>query len=97
MAGRLYRVSWYPGAVAYPGRAWRVYGEVYQLHDPQAALPWLDAYEGVAPGSQGEFARRELPVRLASGLRLPAWVYLYLRDVSPLTPLPAGRWVPIPP
>ena len=50
--GRLYRVSWYPGVVdsADPGQ--RVHGEVYALADPVKALAWLDAYEGIVPGTR---------------------------------------------
>ena len=30
----------------------RVHGEVYALNNPGAALAWLDAYEGIAPGNR---------------------------------------------
>jgi gamma-glutamylcyclotransferase (GGCT)/AIG2-like uncharacterized protein YtfP len=92
--GRLYRVSWYPGAADSTDPAQRVHGELYALDAPARALAWLDAYEGVAPGSRkpSEYARVERPIRLASGRDVTAWVYLYQQDVSQLPLVAEGRW-----
>ena len=94
LAGRLYRVSWYPGVVESTDPEQRVHGEVYALADPVRALAWLDAYEGIAPGSResGEYTRVERPVRLDSGEEITAWVYLYQKDVSQLPLVADGRW-----
>jgi len=94
MQGRLYRVSWYPGAVDSADPAQRVHGEVWALEDPQRALAWLDDYEGVAPGhgEGGDYRRLERPVRLASAAELTAWVYLYQREVTRLPAISDGRW-----
>jgi gamma-glutamylcyclotransferase (GGCT)/AIG2-like uncharacterized protein YtfP len=93
--GRLYKVGRYPGMVAGGAEGERVHGEVYALHNPVQALRWLDAYEGLAEGSphHGEYARCELPVRLASGTAIRCWAYVYCRDVSGLPALADGRWV----
>ncbi len=93
--GRLYKISWYPGAVASRDRGERVHGEVYALAHPSRALAWLDRYEGIAPGAtrSAEYERVERPVRLASGEEIVAWVYLYRGDVAGLTIVPDGRWV----
>jgi gamma-glutamylcyclotransferase (GGCT)/AIG2-like uncharacterized protein YtfP len=92
--GRLYRVSWYPGAVASADPEQRVHGEVYALGDPSRTLAWLDAYEGIVPGSEeaGEYRRLERPARLATGVEVTAWVYLYWKDVAGFTLVPDGRW-----
>jgi len=92
--GRLYRVSWYPGAVDSTDPTQRVHGEVWALDDPKRALAWLDAYEGIAPGrgESGEYRRLERPVRLATGAEMPAWVYLYQKDVRGLPMISDGRW-----
>src|SRR5215468_10562889 len=82
--GRLYRVSWYPGAVDSPDPEHRVHGEVYALDDPKLTLAWLDRYEGIVPGAGGEYRRLERPVRLATGAPTAAWVYLYRREVTGL-------------
>jgi gamma-glutamylcyclotransferase (GGCT)/AIG2-like uncharacterized protein YtfP len=96
LQGRLYRVSSYPGLVEGTSSRERVYGEVYALNDPVRALLWLDAYEGVAEGgAQGsDYARAERTARLAFGGEVRVWVYLYRGDVSGLTIVPGGRWLP---
>ena len=93
--GRLYKISWYPGAVASCEADQRVHGEVYALAHPSSALAWLDRYEGIAPGAtrSAEYERVERPVRLASGEEIVAWVYLYRGDVAGLSAVPSGRWV----
>ncbi len=92
--GRLYKISWYPGAVASGDPGERVHGEVYALDNPGRALAWLDDYEGIAPGNPdpSEYERAERPVRLASGEVL-AWVYLYRGDVAKLSQILDGHWV----
>jgi gamma-glutamylcyclotransferase (GGCT)/AIG2-like uncharacterized protein YtfP len=93
IAGRLYRVDWYPGLVAGEGL---VHGEVVRLRTPVPSLVWLDAYEGIVPGddqnNRNEYARVRRPVTLADGRVVEAWVYLYLRDLSAATPVADGRW-----
>jgi gamma-glutamylcyclotransferase (GGCT)/AIG2-like uncharacterized protein YtfP len=93
--GRLYKISWYPGVVANQEPGERVHGEVYALDNPGRALAWLDAYEGIVPGKrdENEYERAERPARLASGVEIAAWVYLYRGDVAGLSAVPGGRWI----
>jgi len=93
--GRLYRVGKYPGLVEDADPQDRVHGEVYALKSPAIALAWLDAYEGIVPGTrdQNEYERIERPVRLASGEHMTAWVYLYRKKVARLHLIPGGRWM----
>ena len=92
--GRLYRVSWYPGAIESADAEQRVHGEVYALGDPGRTLAWLDTYEGIVPGNPdaGEYERLERPARLATAEELTAWVYLYRKDVAGFALVPDGRW-----
>ena len=94
IAGRLYRIERYPGLVEDSDPQLRVHGEVYALNDPADALQWLDAYEGIVPGTldRNEYERVERPVRLASGEHVVAWVYLYRKDVARFRLIPDGRW-----
>jgi len=96
IAGRLYRVSWYPGAVESADPTQRVHGEVYALADPVKSLAWLDAYEGIVASEEeaGEYRRLERSVHLATGEKLTAWVYLLQKAVAGLIQVPDGRWVP---
>jgi gamma-glutamylcyclotransferase (GGCT)/AIG2-like uncharacterized protein YtfP len=95
IAAKLYKISWYPGAVASSDATERVHGEVYALAQPSRALAWLDRYEGIPPGQtrSAEYERLERPARLASGEEIAAWVYLYRGDVAGLPVVPDGRWV----
>ena len=95
IAGRLYRISWYPGLVESAEKDTRVQGEVYALNDPAQVLKWLDAYEGMVPGdqAQNEYKRVERPVLLVSGGEISAWVYIYQGSVAGLEPIPDGQWV----
>jgi gamma-glutamylcyclotransferase (GGCT)/AIG2-like uncharacterized protein YtfP len=96
LQGRLYKVAWYPGAVAGSDPGELVHGEVYALDDPAGTLAWLDEYEGIAAGSPdaGEYARVEQPARLAAGGEITASVYLYREDTAGLERIREGRWTP---
>lgn len=77
VAGRLYDLGPYPGAVPsdVPGE-W-VFGDVYALTDP-ALWSELDAYEAAeSPRSGGLFAR-SLANAESGGDAGPVWVYWYL-------------------
>lgn len=58
--GTLYHLGPYPGAVF--GGSARVVGEVYRVTPAVEAL--LDALEGVQADGEGEYRRREVPVRV---------------------------------
>ncbi|MBX9591013.1 MAG: gamma-glutamylcyclotransferase [Hyphomonadaceae bacterium] len=97
--GRLYRITRYPGLVEGSDLDARVHGEVYLLRSPAVALQWLDAYEGIVPGTrnQNEYERVQRSVCLTSGEHLTAWVFLYRESVARRHPIPGGRWVPAAP
>jgi gamma-glutamylcyclotransferase (GGCT)/AIG2-like uncharacterized protein YtfP len=94
--GRLYSLGRYPGLVETAGDPCRVHGEVYDLKRPAPTLAWLDNYEGIVPGKheRSPYERVERPVRLASGARLTAWVFLYRKSVRSRSEVPGGYWVP---
>jgi gamma-glutamylcyclotransferase (GGCT)/AIG2-like uncharacterized protein YtfP len=89
--GRLYSLGCYPGLVESGAEGDVVHGEVYALQNPASALKWLDAYEGIRPGSPAEYERVEREITLAAGTSLGAWVYLYRRSTGPRPPIPGGR------
>ena len=92
---RLYNLGRYPGLVEAADAPGLVHGEVYALNNPAASLTWLDAYEGMVPANrdQNQYERVERPVQLAVGGEVVAWVYLYLKGVAGLRPIPDGRWL----
>lgn len=89
--GRLYDLGDYPGAVE--AEEGRVHGEAYRLRDP-GLLARLDDEEGYDPADEAAslYLRRRLPVTLADGRVLPAWVYLYAGPLEQAAPVPSGDW-----
>lgn len=89
--GRLYDLGEYPGAVE--AQDGRVHGEAYRLRDP-GLLALLDDEEGYDPANEagGLFLRRRIPVTLADGRVVMAWVYLYAGPLERVVPIPSGDY-----
>jgi gamma-glutamylcyclotransferase (GGCT)/AIG2-like uncharacterized protein YtfP len=99
MQGQLFRVSWYPAMIEAGDPQSLVHGEVYQLHDPEVSLLWLDAYEGIQPGRASVsdcdvYERVIRPIRMdsGSGQELDCWLYLYRSSVESFERIETGRW-----
>jgi gamma-glutamylcyclotransferase (GGCT)/AIG2-like uncharacterized protein YtfP len=97
IAGRLYRISWYPGLRPPEHAADIVHGEVYELNDPARALAWLDEYEGVTQGGSSaapaaDYTRELREVTMSDGTPRLAQVYLYQRPQTTDVHIPDGRW-----
>lgn len=84
--GKLYNVSYYPGAVISENPEDKVYGEVYLLHNADFLLPMLDRYEEYGPDftEPNEYLRKQQAVCLDKGGWIIAWVYIYNRPVDGL-------------
>ncbi len=97
IAGRLYRVSWYPGLRPPEAPNDIVHGEVYELADPTHSLTWLDEYEGISQGTTSaapvtDYTREQRDVVMADGSRRNCWVYLYQRPLAFDALIPDGIW-----
>ncbi len=96
VAGRLYRLGWYPGLVPGMGDgSGRISGRLLRVRAPKLCWPVLDAYEGCDPEAPGrsEFVRRKLKVSPASGnADIDAWTYVYTGPLSRGEPI--DRWPP---
>ncbi|HEV7350877.1 gamma-glutamylcyclotransferase family protein [Telluribacter sp.] len=91
MPGRLFQVSWYPGALYEPESSCLVHGEVFHLLNPGLLLKELDLYEEVLPvAADSLYLRREVPVMLANQIELNCWTYLYNQPVRELWPISNG-------
>lgn len=87
VAGKLYNLGSYPGAVVDPTSASSVHGTVYELPEDAETLRRIDAYEGP------EYERIEQLVTLVEGKVLRCWVYDYQRRPSEERLIESGQWV----
>lgn len=94
MQGRLYELDKYPGAVESKDSKDRVYGELYKIVSGNEILHRLDEYEGCTNRfpEPHEYIRKRLPVTLAGGDTVVAWVYVYNRDVSNRVQIKSGDY-----
>ena len=97
IAGRLYRVGWYPGLRPADTSADLVHGELYRLADPAKSLAWLDEYEGLTAGgtsvaSSDQYMRVERSVTQADGSTLTTWVYLFQLTLPSSAHISDGIW-----
>jgi gamma-glutamylcyclotransferase (GGCT)/AIG2-like uncharacterized protein YtfP len=92
--GRLFDLGEYPGAIYDPLAAEKVYGRIYKLKDPAAALALLDDYEGINQSNPAfsEYKREMASVNAAAGIKY-CWIYLYNRTINGLIQIDSGRWV----
>lgn len=81
MQGRLYAVSWYPGALSGRSAKERVRGDLWRIGEARALFKTLDAYEGREYLRRRRFVRREGRGR-GGGEKLSAWVYIYAADLA---------------
>lgn len=90
--GRLYLVSYYPGAVPSELTEDIVHGELWTLTNPQT-LALLDQYEECSPRDPlpHEYTRSIETVWLGDQA-LKAWVYIYKRDTNGLKQITSGHF-----
>jgi gamma-glutamylcyclotransferase (GGCT)/AIG2-like uncharacterized protein YtfP len=95
--GRLYRVSWYPAAVASPDPEETIIGDLFALHAGREAelLETLDEYEGTKSesGRPPYYRRERHAVTLSDGRTPEAWVYLFNRSTDKLERIASGDFV----
>jgi gamma-glutamylcyclotransferase (GGCT)/AIG2-like uncharacterized protein YtfP len=84
MQGRLYAVSWYPGFAPGHSRIERVIGDVWRIRNRAALFAALDTYEG------REYVRARRVARMASGVKISAWVYIYAAELNGAPKIPSG-------
>lgn len=90
VAGRLYRVSYYPALVRGDGQ---VRGDLYRLENPELILPVLDSFEEISGQAQDEYERRLCAVRSGNGETVRAWVYEYRLPADTLERVSSGDWL----
>ena len=94
LSGRLYQISWYPGAVKSKKSGDWVHGEIYRILEEEPLLERLDEYEGYSSGQSKNnlFVRSEENIHLSIDSTLPAWIYLYNRSTAGKTRIESGDY-----
>jgi gamma-glutamylcyclotransferase (GGCT)/AIG2-like uncharacterized protein YtfP len=87
VAGRLYRVEWYPGLTLRDASDEWVVGDVFQVRE-QETLAALDEYEG-----SEEYQRVLTSAVLENGERVPCWVYEFIGPVTEERRIVSGDWL----
>lgn len=93
--GKLYRISWYPGAVLSEDSSQKVFGEVFQIKDADTVFKVLDEYEGVGENQpKPNLYKKELVTAfLDDGSTIKTWVYLYNLSTSGLVQITSGKFL----
>lgn len=84
VAGRLYRIDWFPGLVLEEGIG-RVHGDLWRVREP-TVFRTLDDYEGE------EYERRTVEVAAADE-RIAAFAYVFTAAVDDLALIASGDWL----
>jgi gamma-glutamylcyclotransferase (GGCT)/AIG2-like uncharacterized protein YtfP len=94
VAGVLYDLGEYPGAVLDESSDRRVHGAVFRLAEDAKILVELDRYEGYDASSPlaSLFVRRRCPVELSDGNILECWVYEYNGKPADARIIESGRY-----
>lgn len=88
--GKLFDVSWFPGAVLSLDTTEKVYGSVYEITEVTKVFEVLDEYEGVA---EKLFKRVKVEAYLESENMLETWVYVYNHSTDRLKHIVSGDYL----
>jgi gamma-glutamylcyclotransferase (GGCT)/AIG2-like uncharacterized protein YtfP len=93
MTAALFDLGLYPAAV--PAADGRVWGEVFELLEPEAVLPALDEAEGYRPAEPDSslYIRRRERVNLPDNEEDEAWVYFYNAPLGKASRIPSGDYL----
>lgn len=93
--GRLYEISWYPGAVLSEVPSEKVFGHLFKIHNEEKTFQILDDYEGIGTTSQhpNEYKRVLIGVYLDSNDTINTWVYVYNLSTTHLKLITSGNYL----
>ncbi len=92
-AGRLFHLGSYPGAARSTDENTWVMGELWLLHNPDTAFPFLDDYEGCSEHHPFPHEYRRSVEKVWMGDReIAAWMYVYQLPTKKLKQIPSGRF-----
>lgn len=93
ISGALFDLGIYPAAV--PSSDGRVWGEIYEFHDPESVLTALDDIEGYTQDDPDRslYTRRRARVTTEDGKNVEAWVYFYNAPLGAAPRIPSGDYL----
>ncbi len=93
--GRLYQISWYPGAVLSDLPSEKVFGHLFKIHNEEKTFQILDDYEGIGLTAEhpNEYKRELIQAYLESNLKINAWVYVYNLPTIHLKLITSGNYL----
>lgn len=90
LQGKLFKVSWYPGAVLSEDQSDKVHGSVFKLANNEFVIKKLDEYEGI---EEGLYKRESVKVVLKDNSDIKCWVYLYNQSTENLKQILSGNFL----
>ncbi len=96
VAGALYDMGDYPGAILNPEAQEKIRGTIFALPADPEFLRNLDAYEEYDPAAPAgsQFLRTACTAELDSGALVECWIYVYNRPVAAAPRIEGGQWPP---
>lgn len=93
--GKLFKISWFPGAVLSDLESDQVYGQVFQLKNESKVFAVLDDYEGIGDAFEKPhlFKKALINVKLNNAKTLDCWVYLYNHPVDHHHQIASGNYL----
>jgi gamma-glutamylcyclotransferase (GGCT)/AIG2-like uncharacterized protein YtfP len=94
VAGKLYDLGHFPGAILSNDPQGRIAGLVFQLPNGDDILCALDEYEEYFPNAPEmcQFIRIQCNAQMKTGSALPCWIYVYVRDLTGVRRIEDGVW-----
>jgi gamma-glutamylcyclotransferase (GGCT)/AIG2-like uncharacterized protein YtfP len=93
--GKLFEISWYPGAVLSEDVSEKVYGHVIRILDKSKTFKILDDYEGIGDSIEhpNEYKRVLIEAYLDSKETINSWVYIYNLPTTSLKLIASGNYL----
>lgn len=93
--GRLYQISWYPGAVLSDVTTEKVFGHLFKIYNEDKTFQILDDYEGIGETTEhpNEYKRELIKTYLDSNDILNTWVYTYNLSTTHLKLITSGNYL----
>lgn len=93
--GKIYKISWFPGAITSINTSDKVYGSIFKLINPETVFNVLDNYEGVGENhpKPNLYKKEIVKAYLEDGTVLQSWVYIYNHTVSHLDQIISGDFL----